>query len=228
MYQPRTRDRFSFEFGRSEIVSPEWSDGRGKCIQHFIQHRKFCMLNEILEAFAVLPEKKHVGWCWMKFELDQTLNPTFLHSSNTHFIVEAFASVLDTFASNLIHHFKHFKIFPIGAYISILTLVVWPGNSHQNNWVCMFIIVVERSSIFFVSGSSHACAIDRTKSMRVIPTILESSWHFEPFVFSKRNCDEVRCQTFNNSFTTSFHCRRYCPRRYSVLKAERFKRFSRG
>ena len=32
-------------------ITNEIRKGRGKCIQHLIQHRKFCMLDEMLDAF---------------------------------------------------------------------------------------------------------------------------------------------------------------------------------
>ena len=62
--------------GYSETLTC-FNKGRGKCIQHLIQHRKFCMLDEMLDAFErrqILRKMKKevknlVGWCWMKFKL---------------------------------------------------------------------------------------------------------------------------------------------------------------
>ena len=64
-----------------------WCQAKGlsKPVQHFIQHHKNAMLDEMLDWFASLQnfqilkkeEKKCVGWCWMKFDRYQTFHPTF-------------------------------------------------------------------------------------------------------------------------------------------------------
>ena len=60
------------------------------------------MLDEMLDAFESFQnlekskndEKNHVGWCWMKFALDQTFHPTFSGSSNNIFMLDVFSSII--------------------------------------------------------------------------------------------------------------------------------------
>ena len=82
--------------------------GRLKCIQHFIKHCKFCMLDEMLDTFEMSEiykkiqkeEKNLVWWCWMKFDCHQIFHPIFSARSkeasefrSLFFVLHAFEAV---------------------------------------------------------------------------------------------------------------------------------------
>ena len=47
----RLREFLRKIFKKEKMLREEIIYGRGKCIQHLIQHRKFCMLDKMLDAF---------------------------------------------------------------------------------------------------------------------------------------------------------------------------------
>jgi len=90
---------------------------QGKPVQHFIQHRIFVMLDEMLDWFAHLQnfeilkkeEKKCVGLCWMKFVRYQTFHPTISARSKKVFNQKALFFMLDWFGGFFIQHIHAFR-----------------------------------------------------------------------------------------------------------------------
>ena len=62
------------------------------------------MLDEMLDALETFQnleknkKEEKIGWCWMKFALDQTFHPAFSGSSKNIFMLDAFEFIF-------IHHF---------------------------------------------------------------------------------------------------------------------------
>ena len=80
--------------------------GRRKCIQHFIQHRKFSMLDEVLDAFESFQnlekyKKKKIIWSLLSIKLfiqHFLFHPTIfswrMHLSSFSFIILSFNTAL--------------------------------------------------------------------------------------------------------------------------------------
>ena len=78
-----------------------------------MQHAKFAMLDELLDPFKradftqhfMNKGKNYVGWCWIKFVLEQIFHSTFSLIQHQNYMLDSFKVVYHpTFSFQ--HHFE--------------------------------------------------------------------------------------------------------------------------